>query len=113
LKHSVSTTKSLGRLIDSNLTWGNNIDKLAKKIASGIAAVKRVRPFVPSAMLHLVYKALIQPHFDYCIVVCSMKLAEKLQKIQNRAARTLTFSNYDTDVSQLFERLNWESQHST
>ena len=79
------------------------------KIASGIAAVKRVRPFVPSATLHLIYKALIQPHFDYCNVVwgnCSMKLVDKLQKLQNRAARTLTFSNYDTDASQLFERLN-------
>jgi len=28
-----------------------------------------------------------------------MKLADKLQKLQNRAARTLTFSNYDTDAS--------------
>ena len=110
--NQVSTTKSLGILIDSNLTWGNHIDKLAKKIASGIAAVKRVRPFVPSATLHLIYKALIQPHFDYCNVVwgnCSMKLADKLQKLQNRAARTLTFSNYDTDAAQLFERLNWEN----
>ena len=37
-----------------------------------------------------------------------MKLADKLQKLQNRAARTLTFSNYDTDAAQLFERL-WNS----
>ena len=110
--NQVSTTKSLGILIDSNLTRGNHIDKLAKKIASGIAAVKRVRPFVPSATLHLIYKALIQPHFDYCNVVwgnCSMKLADKLQKLQNRAPRTLTFSNYDTDAAHLFERLNWET----
>ena len=41
--NQVATSKSLGILTDSNLTWGNHIDKLAKKIASGIAAVKRVR----------------------------------------------------------------------
>ena len=40
-----------------------------KKIASGIAAIKRVRQFVPPASLNLIYKALIQPHFDYCNVV--------------------------------------------
>ena len=91
--NQVSTSKSLGILIDANLTWGSNIEKLAKKIASGIAAIKRVRQFVPPATLHLIYKALIQPHFDYCNVVwgsCGIKLADKLQKLQNRAARALT-----------------------
>ena len=32
----VTTTKSLGVYIDENLSWGNHINKLAKKIASGI-----------------------------------------------------------------------------
>ena len=39
----VSTSKSLGVLIDANLTWGSHIEKLAKQIASGIAAIKQVR----------------------------------------------------------------------
>ena len=79
------------------------------KIASGIAAIKRVRQFVPPATLHLIYKALIQPHFDYCNVVwgsCGIKLADKLQ---NRAARALTFSSYEADASQLFQNLNWKN----
>ena len=52
--NQVSTSKSLGVLIDANLTWGSHIDMLAKKIASGIAAIKRVRQFVPPATLHLI-----------------------------------------------------------
>ena len=83
--NQVSTSKSLGVLIDAILTWGSHIEKLAKKIASGIAAIKRVRQFVPPATLHLIYKALIQPHFDYCNVVwgnCGIKLADKLQKLK-------------------------------
>ena len=47
--NQVSTSKSLGVLIDAILTWGSHIEKLAKKIASGIAAIKRVRRFVPPA----------------------------------------------------------------
>ena len=81
-------------------------------MAFGIAAVKRVRQFAPSSTLHLIYKALVQPYFDYYNVVwgnCGIKLADKLQKLQNRAARALTFSNYDTDDPQLFKRLNWEN----
>ena len=29
---------------------------------------------------------------------CNKTLAEKLQKLQNRAARVLTFSSYDTNA---------------
>ena len=45
--NQVSTSKSLGVLIDANLTWGSHIEKLGKIIASVIAAIKRVRQFVP------------------------------------------------------------------
>ena len=110
--NQVSTSKSLGVLIDAILTWGSHIEKLAKKIASGIAAIKRVRQFVPPATLYLIYKALIQPYFDYCNAVwgtCGVKLADKLQKLQNRASRALTFSSYDADASQLFQDLNWKN----
>ena len=82
-----------------------------KTIASSIAVIKRVRQFVPPASLHLIYKALIQSHFDYCNVVwgsCGIELADKLQKLQNRAARALTLSSHDADASQLFQNLNWK-----
>ena len=62
----VSTTKSLGTLIDNNI-----------------------------------YNSLVQPHFDYCSIVrgyCGKTLSERLQKLQNRAARILTSSSYDADA---------------
>ena len=37
-----------------------------------------------------------------------MKLAGKLQKLQNRAAPALTFSSYDA-TAQLFQNLNWKN----
>jgi hypothetical protein len=40
----------------------------------------------------LVYNALIQPHFDYCCEVwdeLGKGLGERLQKLQNRAARLI------------------------
>ena len=45
--NQVSTSKSQGVFTDANLTWGSHIEKLAKKIASGIAAIKRVMKFAP------------------------------------------------------------------
>jgi len=38
------TAKSLGVTIDNKLDWSSHIDKLTKKIASGIGAIKRMGP---------------------------------------------------------------------
>ena len=63
--------------------------------------------FSPFEILLNVYNSLVQPHFDYCNVVwgnCSNNLSSKLL---NRAARVLTFSNYDCGTSELFQNLEW------
>ena len=64
----VTTAKSLGVTIDK-LNWGSHIDKLTKKVPSGIGAIKRIWHLVPQATLLLVNQALIEPHFDYCNIV--------------------------------------------
>ena len=62
--------------------------------------------------MHLVkvYNSLIQPHFDYCSVVwgnCNKGLSEKLQRLQNRAARILMSASYDSNLDDLFRALGW------
>ena len=51
----VSHTKSLGVHIDENLSWNVHIEKLSKKVASGIGALKRIRPYVPFTTMQLIY----------------------------------------------------------
>ena len=104
----ITTAKSLGVTIDNKLDWSSHIDKLTKKVTSGIGVIKRIRHFVPQATLHLIYQALMKPHFDYCNIVwgyCGITLVNKIQKLLNRAARVLTDSNYDADAGDLFEFL--------
>ena len=104
-----SSVKSLGIFIDENLRWQTHIDKLSKKVASGIGAIKRIRPFVPPPTLHYIYSALIRSHFDYCNPVwgsCGKTLFDRLQKLQNRAACVLTFSSYDADANPLIRQLD-------
>ena len=108
----VTTAKSLGVTIDNKLDWSSHIDKLTKKVASGIGAIKRIEHLVPQATLLVMYQALIQPHFDYYNIVwgnCGMTLQNEVQKLQNRTARVLTYSNYDADASHLFELLKWKN----
>ena len=108
----VATAKSLGVTIDDNLDWGSHMEKIIKKVSSGIGAIKRVRHLVPQATLQLTYQALIHPHFNYCNTVlgnCGITLRSKLQKLQNREARVLIFSDYDEDACYLFELLGWKN----
>ena len=110
-----SSVKSLGIYIDENLTWHSHIDKPCQKIASAIGAIKRVKPFVPQSTLLNTYNSLVQSHFDYCSPVwgnCGKTLSNKLQKLQNRAARVITSSDYDVNVDSLFPRLSWKDLKS-
>ena len=111
----VPSTKSLGVYIDENLTWNVHIENLSKKIASGIGVLKRIRPFVPHKTLLFTYNSLVKPHFHYCNVVwgsCNKTLANKLQKLQNRAARALTSSAFDTSTEYVFQVLSWRRLES-
>ena len=94
----VDFTKSLGVLIDENLTWSNHINAISKKNSSGIGSIKRI------SRCH----GLVQSHFDYCSVVwgnCAKTLSDKLQRLQNRAVRVLTHSSYDADANLLLKEL--------
>ena len=63
---SVNHAKSLGLYIDKNLSWSKHIEEISKKISSGIGAFKRIRPFISQNIAVQIYKALIEPHFEYC-----------------------------------------------
>ena len=58
------------------------------------------------------YIALIQPYFDSCSAVwdgLNITLNDMLQKLQNRSARIITKSRYDTNSSELFCKLGWDN----
>ena len=107
----VDQTKSLGLFIDAHLSWCKHVEEICKKVSSAIGALKRVRPFISKETAIQIYNALIIPHFDYCSPVwdcLSGYLSEKLQKLQNRAARVITKSPFDTSSNHLLSTLDWE-----
>ena len=70
---------------------------------------------MPQSTLLNIYNSLVQPHFDYYSLVwgnCGKTLSNKLQKLQNRASRVITSSNFDVDVDSLFHKLSWKDLKS-
>ena len=107
----VPHTKSLGVYIDQNLSWSKHVNETAKIVSSGIGALKRLRPFICEDTAILLYRALIEPYFDYCCPVwggLSNELADKLQKLQNRAIRVITKSDYYSSTDALRGKLGWD-----
>ena len=107
----VDHTKSLGLTIDAQLSWSKHVEEICKKASSAIGALKRVRPFISKDFAVQIYNALILPYFDYCSPVwdcMSGYLSDKLQKLQNRAARVITKLPFDTSSNLLLAKLKWE-----
>ena len=62
--------------------------------------------------LKTIYYSLVQPYFDYCDVVwddCSKTRADKLQKLQNRAAPIITRADYSIRSSDVINSLEWSN----
>ena len=58
------------------------------------------------------YTGLVDPHFRYCCAVwgvCGLAEIQQLQKLQNRAARIITGSNYDAPSKPLIKDLGWKT----
>ena len=58
------------------------------------------------------YEALVTPYFDYCFEVwgCMGKgLCDRLQRLQNRAGRIITFSDYNTRSADILQELGWDT----
>ena len=99
--------------VDEFLTWDAHISSVSKKVTSGIGVIKKIKPFVPTSNLISVYQSIVEPYLDYCSVAVwddiSDQLTDKLQILQNRAARVITGADYRTPSSVLLNKLGWSS----
>ena len=108
----VNSTKTLGLTLDENLTWKNHIEVISKKVSSGIGALKRMRGLIDRETAIKVYKGFIEPFFSYCAPVwdgIGVTLSDRLQKLQNRAARVIPQTTYDISSRDLLDELQWNS----
>ena len=103
--------KTLGITIDQHLSWKSNAENICKKLCSGIFAIRRVKPHVNKKTLISVYNTLVRPYFDYCCEVWdifSETQSQRLQKLQNRAARIILNMTNDVNHTVALRALGWE-----
>ena len=106
----VEKSDYLGLIIDENLSWEEYVLTLIKKISSAVAAIKNVN-FLPRKTLVTLYQSLVESRLRYCNTVwgnCGLTLKNKLQTLQNRAARVVTRTKYSSvEPNELLKNLRW------
>ena len=108
----VKSAKTLGMTLDENLTWRDHVEVISKKISSGNGALKRIRGLIDQETAIKAYQGYIEPYFSYCAPVwdgLGHTLSDRLQKLQNRAARVITRSSYDISSNLLLNQLKWNN----
>ena len=58
------------------------------------------------------FKCTELPYFDYCSIVwgsCGEGMRNRLQTLQNRAARVVTSSSYDRRSVEILDELGWDN----
>ena len=80
--------KYLGVNITSNLHWGKHVDAICNKAYKILGLLRRNLSSCPREVKMLAYKGLIRPILEYASAAWDQKLLqEKLEKVQNQAAR--------------------------
>ena len=103
----VSSTKTLGVLVDENITWRNHIDYVAKKASKGIGLLRRSKDLLESNTLKTIYNATVLPYFDYCALVWDNCSQNKLEKLHNKAAQIITGDSYEIRSDAVRSKLGW------
>ena len=107
----MKVVKHLGLTVDECLTWEHHIEYITKNINRGIDILKHIRHFLHRELLIILCQTLIEPYYRYCSVIwgqCCETLKDKLQVLQNRAARTIARLKYeDADHVKLLIGFGW------
>ena len=101
----------LGIVIDDKLSWNRQNEEQCNKISKNINLLRKAKDFVGPDTLKIMYNALVMPHFNYCSTVWqnnNQTHLDKLYKLQKRAARIITNSDYTIRSSDTFQKLSWK-----
>ena len=96
-------------LIDDCLTWKNHIDCVSKTISRNIGVMNKLKHFVPTGILHVLYCTLVLPYLNYGILIWGdtfKSYLDKLIKLQEWAIRTVSNSHYRSHTWPIFAKYN-------
>ena len=107
---SVTDTEYLRLQDNQYLNWEEHTLLIGKEISKGVGILQYEKQYLPLKTIQKMYTSLIEPYFRYCCPVWGCVGAttlQRLQKLQNRAARVATNSCVDAPSELLIQERGW------
>ncbi len=114
-----STVKNLGVILDSNLSFENHISNVTKTAFFHLRNIAKLRNMLPVSDAEKLVHAFMTSRLDYCNALlctnwlpncsggCPASSVNKLQVVQNAAARVLTRSRKYDHITPILQSLHW------
>ncbi len=105
-----STVKNLGVILDSNLSFENHISHVSKTAFFHLRNIAKLRNMLSFSDAEKLVHAFMTSRLDYCNALlggCPASSINKLQIVQNAAARVLTRSRKYDHITPILQSLHW------
>jgi len=99
--------KLLGVLFDEYLSFEAHVSFLCTKISKSLFCINRVKNFVNSTALKMLYFAMVHAHINYCLTVYSCANTTVLNRLklkQKEAIRIISNAGYRDHTERLFKK---------
>ena len=108
----VDSAKNLGIILDEELSFSKQVTKLVKSCYFTIRELSRIKPFLTLKQLQTSVCACVFSEVDYCNALyfaIGENLLDKLQSVQNSAARNLKkkCGQYNASTREYFRKYHW------
>lgn len=107
----VKHIKYLGFIIDKELKFKEHMEYMCKKIGKKIGFLRRIRNTISTITAINIYNTIIKPHFEFGSTIlytcCLESQIERMQKLQNKAMRTILKCNRYTPIYVMLNTLRW------
>ncbi len=109
---TVISFKYLGICLDSHLQFHDHVDQIVDKAATKLGLLYKTRWLFDEETALMMYKSLTSPHIDFGFVVyevCPKYQLQRLQVIQNDAARMILLEDQLCPIYELHEWLKLDT----
>ena len=106
----VSHVKNLGCIFDSTLNMDQHVLATCKAAFFHLHNIRRIRKYLDQSSLFTIIHAFITSRLDYCnglLYGATATQIEKLQRVQNAAARLATGTPKFSHMQPVLRQLNW------
>ena len=101
----IKDTKYFGVYDDHHSNWGVQISNVIKKISKALGILRYSKAYLPMDSMQTMYKRYCCPVWE----VCGITALDKLQKLQNLAARIVANSLYNASALPTIRKLGLQT----